>query len=79
MRIGRKTGLLLFAMFVSTSLMAAEPSQLTKIRSIEGITEYRLDNGLQVLFFPDESKPKITTTEGAAFRYTADAEKSACA
>ena len=27
---------------------------------MEGITEYRLDNGLQVLLFPDNSKPKVT-------------------
>lgn len=30
------------------------------IASIEGISEYRLDNGLQVLLFPDSSKPDIT-------------------
>ena len=27
---------------------------------MEGITEYRLDNGLQVLLFPDNSKPTVT-------------------
>ena len=32
----------------------------TKITSVEGITEYRLDNGLQVLLFPDSSAPKVT-------------------
>ena len=32
----------------------------TKITSVEGITEYRLDNGLQVLLFPDNSKPTVT-------------------
>jgi len=31
-----------------------------KITSVEGITEYRLDNGLQVLLFPDQSVPNIT-------------------
>ena len=31
-----------------------------KITSVEGITEYRLDNGLQVLLFPDNSKPTVT-------------------
>lgn len=36
---------------------AAEPKQVT---SIEGITEYRLDNGLKVLLFPDASKPTVT-------------------
>ncbi|WLT31214.1 pitrilysin family protein [Geothrix sp. PMB-07] len=29
--------------------------------SVEGITEYRLANGLRVLLFPDPSKPTITT------------------
>lgn len=32
----------------------------TKITSVEGITEYRLPNGLSVLLFPDPSKPTIT-------------------
>lgn len=31
-----------------------------KITSIEGITEYRLDNGTQVLLFPDPSKSMVT-------------------
>jgi zinc protease len=31
-----------------------------KITSVEGITEYKLSNGLHVLLFPDESKPTIT-------------------
>ena len=32
----------------------------TKVTSVEGITEYRLDNGLKVLLFPDTSKPTVT-------------------
>ncbi len=31
-----------------------------KITSIEGISEYRLDNGVQVLLFPDASKSTVT-------------------
>ncbi len=31
-----------------------------KVTSVEGITEYRLDNGLRVLLFPDPSKPTAT-------------------
>ena len=31
-----------------------------KGRSVEGITEYSLPNGLRVLLFPDPSKPTIT-------------------
>ncbi len=32
---------------------------VTKVTSVEGITEYRLANGLRVLLFPDASKPTI--------------------
>src|SRR5712671_3279585 len=32
----------------------------TKVTSVEGITEYRLDNGMVVLLFPDNSKPTVT-------------------
>ncbi len=31
-----------------------------QIRSIEGITEYELENGLQVLLLPDSSRPTVT-------------------
>jgi zinc protease len=30
------------------------------VASVEGITEYRLDNGLRVLLFPDPTRPKVT-------------------
>jgi len=33
---------------------------VTKVASVEGLTEYRLDNGLRVLLFPDQSKPTLT-------------------
>ncbi|MCF8238922.1 MAG: insulinase family protein [Saprospiraceae bacterium] len=36
---------------------AADP---IKVTSVEGITEYRLENGLRVLLFPDQSKQTIT-------------------
>ncbi len=36
---------------------AAEP---TKIGSVEGLTEYQLENGLKVVIFPEPSKAKIT-------------------
>lgn len=35
-------------------------SDLEPVTSVEGITEYVLDNGLRVLLFPDPSKPQIT-------------------
>ncbi len=36
------------------------PSGMTKVTTVEGITEYQLKNGLRVLLFPDQSKPKVT-------------------
>ncbi|MGO8900756.1 MAG: M16 family metallopeptidase [Isosphaeraceae bacterium] len=38
----------------------AESPPPGKVASVEGITEYRLANGLQVLLFPDPSRPKVT-------------------
>ena len=32
----------------------------TRVTEVEGITEYRLPNGLRVLLFPDQSKPTVT-------------------
>jgi zinc protease len=36
------------------------PEAPRKVASVEGITEYRLANGLQVLLFPDPSRPSVT-------------------
>ncbi|HWP41989.1 MAG TPA: hypothetical protein VNO14_02050, partial [Blastocatellia bacterium] len=38
----------------------ALPKGVERITSVEGITEYRLANGLRVLLFPDPSKQTIT-------------------
>ena len=44
-----------------TSSVAARPAgAVQKVTSVEGITEYRLANGLRVLLFPDPSKPTVT-------------------
>ena len=43
---------------VSANAMAE--SKLKPINSVEGITEYQLDNGLQVLLFPDQTKETVT-------------------
>jgi len=48
---------LLLLLLVANLVQAAE---IREIGTIEGITEYRLDNGLQVLLFPDTSKPTVT-------------------
>src|SRR6188768_990913 len=36
------------------------PNGVERVTSVEGITEYRLANGLQILLFPDQSKQTIT-------------------
>lgn len=41
-------------------LLGEEASKVMKITTIEGISEYRLENGLKVLLFPDPSKPTVT-------------------
>ena len=51
--------LALFALILGLLLAPIAPAQ-TKVTSVEGITEYLLDNGLQVLLFPDNSKPTVT-------------------
>ncbi len=40
--------------------IAAEPATAVQVASVEGITEYRLDNGLRFLLFPDQSNQQIT-------------------
>jgi zinc protease len=47
----------LLALLLAGPLAAAEPKKIT---SVEGITEYQLDNGLKLLLFPDGSKPTVT-------------------
>jgi zinc protease len=38
----------------------ATPPGVERVTTVEGITEYRLQNGLRVLLFPDQSKSTIT-------------------
>jgi len=42
------------------------PAGVTQVTEVEGITEYRLGNGLQILLVPDASKP--TTTVNVTYR-----------
>jgi zinc protease len=42
------------------------PRGVSWVRQLEGVWEYRLDNGLQVLLYPDESKP--TTTVNVTYK-----------
>ena len=45
---------------VTTATAASLPRGVTQGPAVEGITEYRLPNGLKVLLFPDSSKPTVT-------------------
>ena len=44
----------------ATQSTAQVPAGVRKGATVEGITEYTLDNGLRVLLFPDASKPTAT-------------------
>ena len=60
-KLPRPLGALLFSSFLAFQAGAASlPAGVTEAASIEGITEYRLSNGLRVLLVPDESKPSTT-------------------
>ncbi|QKK01748.1 MAG: insulinase family protein [Pseudomonadota bacterium] len=41
-------------------LVAAQVDHIRHVTTVEGISEYRLDNGLKVLLMPDESRPTAT-------------------
>src|ERR1039458_2142502 len=44
----------------AAALAQTLPQGVQKVTSIEGVTEFAFPNGLHVLLFPDNSKPKIT-------------------
>jgi zinc protease len=52
--------LLLTASTVLAQAPAPLPAGVTRGPTVEGITEYRLANGLRVILFPDPSKPTAT-------------------
>lgn len=54
---------ILLAMSLFGSAVAQQPALpngIARVTSVEGITEYRLANGLRILLFPDQSKQTIT-------------------
>ena len=66
---GRTTGilgLLLVGLFATQNWAAestadvANETTVKKVRSVEGITEFELENGLRVLLLPDPSRPTVT-------------------
>ncbi|MDQ6680313.1 MAG: insulinase family protein, partial [Pseudomonadota bacterium] len=61
--------LVFFAWAIAASLPASAqrlPAGVTAVTSVEGVDEYRLANGLQVLLIADDSKP--TTTVNLTYR-----------
>ena len=61
MRMRRLIALFVTAIALCATTLAQNlPQGVQKVTSIEGITEYAFPNGLHVLLFPDNSKPKIT-------------------
>jgi len=62
LKLMRVLGLLAVLAAVTSSAVAAQglPAGVTAVRSVEGVDEYRLTNGLQVLLVPDNSKPTTT-------------------
>ena len=51
----------LLGVVVCLSLCRGLRAEARKITSVEGMTEYQLDNGLRVLLVPDVTKPMLTT------------------
>jgi zinc protease len=52
--------LLVLTLAPPAALRAEPPASPKKLTTIEGITEYRLDNGVRILLFPDPSSSKVT-------------------
>ena len=50
---------LVAALLLVAPIWAAD-EPITKVGTVEGITEYKMPNGLRVLLFPDDSKPIVT-------------------
>jgi zinc protease len=60
MRLSLYRSLLLFCLLPGAVIAQSLPDGIDQLSSVEGITEYRLDNGLQVILFPDPSSATIT-------------------
>lgn len=56
----KNTTLMCSLVLASSFAFAKLPKNVEQITSVEGITEYKLKNGLQVLMFPDKSQETIT-------------------
>src|SRR5512146_1066837 len=61
MRLKRLTAIVAVFLAVTIAALAQKlPNGVQKVITIEGVSEYEFPNGLHVLLFPDNSKPKIT-------------------
>jgi zinc protease len=61
MKIVTRTFIALLSWLLVVGAVAQElPENMKETASLAGITEYRLDNGMKVLLFPDSSSPKTT-------------------
>src|SRR5215831_603037 len=58
--LGSNIAVLLLFVWSVAGWGQALPSGMTRVTSVEGITEYKLANGLHILVFPDPSKSTIT-------------------
>ena len=69
---GRLVAMAVGLLCVASTARAGAPEKVT---TVEGIAEYRLENGLRVLLFPDPTRPKVTVNltvlVGCATRDTA--------
>ena len=60
MKPPKALSLLLAPLLTATLLAQTLPQGVQKVTSVEGITEYTLQNGLRVLLFPDPTKSNAT-------------------
>src|ERR1039457_5207785 len=61
MRLKRLIAISAATIFLTAAALAQTlPRGVQKVTSVEGVTEYAFPNGLHVLLFPDNSKPKTT-------------------
>ncbi|OWT72838.1 MULTISPECIES: pitrilysin family protein [unclassified Achromobacter] len=59
--LSRQLKVLLFSSFIAFQAGAATvPDGVTETSTVEGISEFRLGNGLRILLAPDDSKPTTT-------------------
>ena len=56
----KRSGFFGITLLCSVLVLSAQTTGAERVTSVEGITEYRLQNGLRVLLFPDPSKNTMT-------------------